>query len=329
MSIKLDLKDRKILYELDKNSRISYSQLAKKVALSQESVRYRVNRLINNKVILQFFTKIDTSKFSLTFYKILLKFHNIDEQKKEEIINYLVKQPIVNWAVAADGPYDVGFVISVKNLLKSKQFLSEFYQTYGKFISKKEFSVNLIGEYLTRDYLINKNRIIKEEKSYTAESEKIELDKTNLQIISFLAENSRTSAVNIASKLNISADSVLQRIKKLEKEKIITGYNLVLNHEALNQIHYKVFIYLSNISQEKEKQLYAYCRSIPQIVYIINSFGEWDLELDIEVKNVNEFRKIMMSLTSKFSDIIRDYSSLVIYKIYKYNLFPKEILKLL
>ena len=327
MSIKLDLKDKKILYELDKNSRQSYSQLAKKVYLSQEATRYRVNRLIQNKVIFKFFTKIDVSKLGLTFYKVLIKFHNINEQKKEEIIHYLVKQPIVDWAVVTDGPYDISFVILVKNLWKSKQFLSNFYQIYGQYISKKEFSVNLIGEYLTRDYLIDKERIIKKERSYTSENEKIELDKINLKIISFLTENSRTSAVDIAAELKISPDSVLQRIKKLEKEKIITGYNLVLNQEALNQIHYKVFIYLNDIS--KENQLYSYCRSIPQITYLINSFGEWDIELDIEVKNVNEFRKIMMDLTSKFSDIIKDYSSLLIYKIYKYNLFPKEMIKII
>ena len=327
MTMKLDLKDKKILYELDKNSRISYAQLSKKVSLSQESVRYRVNRLIQNKVIFKFFTKVDVSKLGLTFYKILIKFHNINEQKKEEIINYLVKQPIVNWAVATDGSYDISFVILVKNLLVSKNFLSNFYQKYGQYISKKEFSVNLIGEYLTRDYLIYKERTIREETSYTAKSEKIELDRTNLKIISFLTENSRTSAVDIATNLNISADSVLQRIKKLEKEKIITGYNLVLNHEALNQIHYKVFIYLNDIS--KENQIYSYCRTIPKITYLINSFGEWDIELDIEVKGVDEFRKIMMDLTSKFSEIIKDYSSLLIYKIHKYNLFPKEIIKLL
>ena len=327
MAIKLDFKDRKILYELDKNSKISYAQLSKKVSLSQESVRYRVNRLIQNKVIFKFFTKVDVSKLGLTFYKILIKFHNINEQKKEEIINYLVKQPIVAWAVATDGSYDISFVILVKNLLDSKNFLSNFYQKYGQYISKKEFSVNLIGEYLTRDYLIDKERTIREGTNYTTKSEKIEIDRTNLKIISFLTENSRTSAVDIATNLNISADSVLQRIKKLEKEKIITGYNLVLNHEALNQIHYKVFIYLNDIS--KENQIYSYCRTIPKMTYLINSFGEWDIELDIEVKSVDEFRKIMMELTSKFSDIIKDYSSLLIYRIHKYNLFPKEIIKLL
>ena len=261
----------------------------------------------------------------LTFYKILLKFHNINEKKKEDIINYLIKQDFVAWIADTDGAYDLSFVIEVDNLLKAKEFLSVFYQNYSNQIHARAFSVNLIGEYLTRDYLIDKKRIQEIQPSYSAESSKIELDKINLKIISLLAENSRISAVEIANKFGISADSVLQRIKKLEKLNVLTRYNIVLNHEALNQVHYKVFIYLNNISKQKENSLYTYCRSIPQIVYIINAFGEWDMEIDIEVRNIQEFRKVMMEITSRFSDIIADYTYLVIYKVRKYNLYPKNL----
>ena len=325
MALKLDVKDRKILYELDKNSRQPYSSLAKKAGLSQEAVRYRVNRLVENKVISKFFTVVNISMLGLTFYKILLKFHNINERKKEEIINYLIKQDFVVWIADTDGSYDLSFVMEAGNLLKAKEFLSDFYQNYSSQIHARAFSVNLTGEYLTRDYLIDKKRVQEAQPSYSSESQKLELDKTNLKIISLLAENSRISAVEIANKLGISADSVLQRIKKLEKLNVLTRYNIVLNHEALNQVHYKVFIYLNNISKQKENSLYSYCRAIPQIVYIINTFGEWDMEIDLEVGNIREFRKVMMEITSRFSDIIKDYTYLVIYKVRKYNLYPKNL----
>ena len=44
--MKLDLKDKKILFELDKNSRIPLSKLAKKIRLSKEVVFHRLNNLI-------------------------------------------------------------------------------------------------------------------------------------------------------------------------------------------------------------------------------------------------------------------------------------------
>ena len=57
--MKLDKKDFKLLYELDKNSRLSYSQLSKRVRLSQESVRYRISRLVKDRIINKFFTVIE------------------------------------------------------------------------------------------------------------------------------------------------------------------------------------------------------------------------------------------------------------------------------
>ena len=47
----LDLKDRKILYELDKNCRQSNSQIANKVSLSKQVINYRIRRLEDNNII--------------------------------------------------------------------------------------------------------------------------------------------------------------------------------------------------------------------------------------------------------------------------------------
>ena len=55
----LDLKDRKILYHLDINSRQSFSQLGKKVGLHKDVVAYRVKKLQEKGVIKCFYTEID------------------------------------------------------------------------------------------------------------------------------------------------------------------------------------------------------------------------------------------------------------------------------
>ena len=41
----LDLTDRKILSELDKDARISYSELGKKIRVAKETVKYRITQL--------------------------------------------------------------------------------------------------------------------------------------------------------------------------------------------------------------------------------------------------------------------------------------------
>ena len=59
--MKLDLKDKKILYELDRNSRQSNKQIAKKVGLSEQVVGNRIRRLQEWGIIEYFFVKTNPS----------------------------------------------------------------------------------------------------------------------------------------------------------------------------------------------------------------------------------------------------------------------------
>jgi len=74
--IKIDLKDRKILTLLDENSRLSNSQIAKKVGLSKPAVEYRLNRFEKNNLILSHYVVIDFTKLGYSQYKIYFKFQN-------------------------------------------------------------------------------------------------------------------------------------------------------------------------------------------------------------------------------------------------------------
>ncbi len=59
------------------------------------------------------------------------------------------------------------------------------------------------------------------------------MDKTDEKILKNLLVDARLSARQLSLKLGLSTVTVLSRIKKLEKEKIIKGYTAVLNHEKL------------------------------------------------------------------------------------------------
>ena len=62
--IKLDLKDKKLLYELDMHARQPNSQLAKKVGLSKQAVQYRISRLQEKGIIKGFYPVINVPKLS-------------------------------------------------------------------------------------------------------------------------------------------------------------------------------------------------------------------------------------------------------------------------
>lgn len=318
----MDNKDKKILYELDKDSRSSYSQIAKATRISQETVRYRINNLILEGVIQKFLTILNTSKLGNSFYQIMLKLQNIDKSKKEKIISFLSKNNHVAWIGNLEGIFDMAFIIYVKNQIELQKFVNELTEKFSKYIMKKTLSINTSAEFFPRDYLINKKRNNLEKSSYEMYEEIASLDKINTKICTLLGENSRISSVEIAEKLNLSPDSILNRLRSLKKGRIILGYTLVLNQEKLNQAHYKILLNLNNLSKEKEIKLLEFLRKNNRIIALIKSLAEWDYEVDIEVENFSQLKDFTMDLTTQFSEVIRNYDILRILNMPKYTFFP-------
>ncbi len=59
------------------------------------------------------------------------------------------------------------------------------------------------------------------------------LDKNDERILKNLLVDARLSARQLGLKLGMSTVTILSRIKKLEKEKIIKGYTALIDHEKL------------------------------------------------------------------------------------------------
>ena len=59
------------------------------------------------------------------------------------------------------------------------------------------------------------------------------LDETDEKILKNLLVDARQSARQLALKLGMSTVTVLSRIKKLEKAKIIRGYTAIIDHERI------------------------------------------------------------------------------------------------
>jgi Lrp/AsnC family leucine-responsive transcriptional regulator len=318
----MNKKDRKILFELDKNSRSTYSQIAKATKISQETVRYRINSLLKEGVIQKFLTIINTTKLGNSYYQIMLKLQNVDEKKKENIILFLEKNSKVSWIGNLEGSYDLAFILYVENQIELQKFIQELYGKFSKFIMKKTLSINLYAEFFPRDYLIGKGRKIIQKSSYKSHEEFIKLNKIDSSICSLLGKDARISSVDIAKKIRLSADTVAQRIKKLKKDEIILGYSLVLNQEKINQSHYKILLHLNNISKEKEEKMISLIRTNNRVIALIKTLADWDYEIDLELENINQLKNFTMKLTNEFSDIIRDYETLRIINMPKYNFYP-------
>lgn len=324
--LKLDKKDRRILYELDKNARQPLSKIAKKVALKRESVLYRIKKYLKEGLIRNYLTVVDMSKLGFVNYKIYIKLHNINEDKEKKIIQELCKNSSISWVASCDGSYSLIFGIKARTMIELNSILKKINNKYWQFFKEQNITTIINAHHFYRDYLISDKGTTERKIEWGGKLSEIDMDNKNIEILHFLCENSRISSVEIASKLNISPDAVIQRIKKLELSNVITHYMIWPNVNKLKGIYYKVLIKLHNLNDETEKLLYSYCMENPNIVYTLNCIGDWQFEMDVEVENIEQFRSLIRDFINTFPNIVSDYTALNIYEEYKFRFFEKEIL---
>lgn len=78
----LDIKDRRLIYYLSQDARLTNTQLAKKIGLSKNAVQYRIERLKKEGVVKKFASIVNLSSLNLTTVDLLLKFNEDIYEKK-------------------------------------------------------------------------------------------------------------------------------------------------------------------------------------------------------------------------------------------------------
>ena len=322
MPIKIDLKDKKILFELDKNSRISISDLARKVRLSKEVVFHRLNKLVENKIILKFHTVSASYRFGLVAYKVYLKLQDISVEEYNELQKYLLQKNDVFWIGNSKGKWDLMFGVWATNIEQFFKVHDEILEKYSKYIQEKELSIGRKTLQYNRRWIYSDNTH-PQEFDFGENESMINLDKDDKKILDMLVSNSRIKIVDIASQTKLSTDVVAYRIKKMEKEKIIRGYKCLFNAKELGYVTCKSFIFFKNITEEKKKTFLEYFKQIPQSVNAVITFAPWDAELMFEVDNFEHFYDIMEDIKEKFKEIIKYYESALITSEPKQSFMPE------
>ncbi len=137
----LNDQDKKILYELNRNGRISLADLAKKLAISVPVVKSRLKEFLESGVIIGFGMKIDHKRLGLTYRKVLLKLNIPAKEKIDRITAYLRRQESVIFLVKTIGAYDFEFELLTESNEEFYHFMKAF---RSRFAADIKFHSNVI-----------------------------------------------------------------------------------------------------------------------------------------------------------------------------------------
>src|SRR3989338_9884645 len=319
--MKLDLKDKKILYELSKNCRLPTSRIAKSVGLSQQVVDYRINRLVKLGVITAFITEINVEMLGFNRHIMYLQLKKVDETKEKEIIAYFVKHPFLTWIVTSTGKWSIIMDIIAKDLKQVSEIIDELKQKYGEFFGEYKVASQIDYQYFHSKYYSFKEE--KFEKQQPAGQYKI--DDIDLKLLRILSNNARIDFVKLSGQFNLTANAIKNRVNKLIQNGIIKTFFIEPNKTALGFEQYNIQFIFENPSKEQEQKLLNYLIHHQNIHFYYKPVGHWDLEIGVFVPNPGELRKIILDLRNKFSDIIKIYDTILFYEEPKNNIVPSGV----
>lgn len=144
-----------------------------------------------------------------------------------------------------------------------------------------------------------------------APSEPVPLDDVDLRLLRLLSDDARLSQRALARELGMSAPAIGERVARLERQGVITGYSARLNWSAIGfptTVHLTVVAVL-DYEQGLIMQALA---AIPEVEEIMLVTGDIDLLVRVRVRDYTHLRDLLLNRVWQIEGIQRTETSLTI-----------------
>lgn len=144
------------------------------------------------------------------------------------------------------------------------------------------------------------------------------LDETDIRILMLLQQNAKLTIKELSEELNLTTSPVFERIKRLEKEEIISSYVALVNPEKVG----KGQVVFCNVSmpvytKENINEFEEAVRQMPQVLECYHLAGTVDYQLKILVSDIKEYDNFLKNFAE--IPVVKVHSSLVVLHDVKYS----------
>ncbi len=157
---KIDSIDVKILKELQLNSRASLVSIARKLKVSSDIIRYRMNNLIKKGIILEFRTRLGYRTLGYSWYQLIIDLRRFPEAEEKKFFGIVQTIPSITYLVKCIGKWDLEIHVRALNtehfrkvLKKIRHSLSAFIVSYDTMIIFKRYKSRAIPRGVAQELL--------------------------------------------------------------------------------------------------------------------------------------------------------------------------------
>ena len=150
------------------------------------------------------------------------------------------------------------------------------------------------------------------------------IDEIDYKILTQLGKNARQTSLEVSQNINETERIVRYRIKRLELQKIILGYRVFIDTTLLGLKYYKIFLQLKDIKFADFKKINYFLTQNPNIIYITEALGGYDLEFEAQFIDSIELNKFINNIKNNFPLNIKKINHIEYIDEYKIEFFPNH-----
>lgn len=139
------------------------------------------------------------------------------------------------------------------------------------------------------------------------------LDQLDKKLLFLLQTDTKKTTKELSLKLNLSVTAVYERIKKMEREGIISNYVAILDRNKIDK-SFVVFCHIKLVQHSREF-LTKFESEVVQLDEVLECFhvsGDYDYILKILVKDMEEYREFMVTKLTTLQHIGSTHSTFMI-----------------
>jgi Lrp/AsnC family transcriptional regulator, leucine-responsive regulatory protein len=142
-------------------------------------------------------------------------------------------------------------------------------------------------------------------------SERVPLDSVDLKLLLLLSGDARISQRSLARELGMSPPAVADRLARLHRQGVITGYGVRLNWSALG---YPTIVYLTVTAVQGYEQgtIMARLAALPEVEEVMLVTGDFDMLVRVRVRDHTHLRDLLINYVWQIEGIQRTETSLTI-----------------
>ena len=139
-----------------------------------------------------------------------------------------------------------------------------------------------------------------------------ELDRIDRHILQLLQEEGRMSYVELGERVGLSTTPCMERVKRLEREKLILGYGARLNPQKL-QANLLVFVEISLYSKSADifDDFRRAATKLPHVLECHLVSGDFDYLIKARISEMASYRKLLGDILLRLPGVRESKSYIV------------------